>query len=156
MLEIDESQRTKLLAVGVIGIIAILGCWFFFFRSSEAHVSGLVTLDQTPLQAAQLVFLAEGSELTSPVLAVTNSEGRYKLAGSAGAGVPPGKYRVVVTKIGKLDGTALSGEDLESARETGQLKNLVPASYENFETTPLRAEFQSGNNTVHLELRNQP
>jgi hypothetical protein len=63
---------------------------------------------------------------------------------------------VVVTKIGRADGTALSGEELESARESGQLKNLVPAVYESQETTPLKCELVAGGNTVHLKLRKQP
>jgi hypothetical protein len=60
-------------------------------------VSGTVTLDDKPLEGAEVTFLpAEGGK---PASGFTGSDGTFKLTTfSTGDGAQPGEYRVTITK----------------------------------------------------------
>ena len=149
----SDSDNTPLIVGAGIAVVLLLAIFFFFRGPSEAHVAGKATFDGTPLTGAQVVFLIEGQAKQAPVLTQTDGEGRYVLIGNNGAGVPLGKYRVVVSKLALKDGTLPPGEALEQARLDGLLLNCLPPVYEDRSTTPLQFELQSGANTINLELK---
>jgi hypothetical protein len=125
------------------GFLLLAGC------ASDARVSGTVTLDGEPVRGAQVVFARDGS---GPVVAQTDDAGRYALVGNTGAGLPPGEYRVTVTKEAMKDGTVPTGEALTQARAKGLLKNVLPAKYAEPGTSPLRFDLAPGSRAIDLPL----
>src|SRR5205823_2677672 len=113
MAEKQTPDRTLRLpgAAVVLGVGVLLlfsGC-----GPHEARVAGKVTLDNEPLAGAQVVFVGEEEKNQAPVVAQTDDAGYYKLVGNQGAGIPVGKYKVIVTKMALKDGTIPRSEKLE-------------------------------------------
>jgi hypothetical protein len=124
-------------------LLLVAGC------ASDARVSGTVTLDGEPVKGAQVVFARDGS---GPVVALTDDAGRYALVGNTGGGLPPGEYRVTVTKGALKDGSVPTGEALTEARAKGLLKNVLPAKYAEPGTTPFRFDLAAGSRAIDLPL----
>jgi len=83
----------------LVALSAIVGC-----GQSEYElvpVSGLVTLDKSPLEDAQVTFTSIGSGAGTTSVGHTDSEGRYELStmkeGYHGATV--GRHRITVTTV---------------------------------------------------------
>lgn len=92
-------------------------------------VSGLVTLDGKPLAGAAVTYIPEGPG--QPSVATADESGRYTLETINTAGVKPGTYKVVVTKIAFTpvdERTGVGGQPLPSP---------VPAKYTKVETSGL-------------------
>ena len=152
----NEADNTKRSIIGAtIAIVVVVIAGFFWMGKKEAKVTGIVTLDGTPLSAAQVVFIGEGADNQSPVVAQSDEAGKYRLTGNTGGGVPLGKYRAMVSKLTLMDGTLPAGEALEKARVDGLLVNTLPKDYEDRATTPLQFELHQGANTINLELKKQ-
>ena len=149
--ESDNSRRLIISGVVAIALVVVIG--FFFMGKQEANVSGTVTLDGTPLSAAQVVFIGEDANNQSPVVAQSDDAGKYSLTGNTGGGLPLGKYRVMVSKMSLQDGTRPAGEGLEKARVDGLLLNTLAKEYEDQATTPLKFELHQGANTIDLKLK---
>ncbi|MFO0927319.1 MAG: hypothetical protein U0736_09800 [Gemmataceae bacterium] len=138
------------LLAGVIAVLLLAG------GGKEARVSGAVTLDGQPLSTAQITFIGEDEKNASPVVALSEPDGKYRLLGNQGGGVPVGKYRVVVTRMALRDGTIPDARHLQDARNRGLLVNSVPPVYEDRGTTPLQFDLRGGAQTVDLALKKQP
>jgi hypothetical protein len=147
-----DSPRTLWLG-GVLILIACIAVGVFLsLGRRESHVSGRVTLDGELVGGAQIVFFADGAEHPAPLIAQSEGDGRYILIGSHAGGITPGKYKVIVSKMAFKNGTLPKGEQLEQARADGTLINLLPAVYEERNTTPLSFEIPSGISTIDLTL----
>ena len=154
----QRGPNKALLLVGVLAALAvgIYFLWSSLGRRTEAYVSGKVTLDGTPLAGAQIVFIGEDENHQTPIPAQADDVGTYRLIGPTNGGIPPGAYRVVVTRMALPDGTVPTGEKLHQAREDEQLVNQVPAIYEDRSSTPLRFDIPAGQRSINLELTKQP
>ncbi len=149
-------NRTAIyLGAGVVVLVAGAGLVLLLSGSTEAHVTGQVTLDSQPVPGAQVVFLGEAADNQAPLVTLADDQGNYRLVGNHGAGIPVGKYRVIVDKMALADGTIPQGELLVQARARGLLRNVLPKAYEDRATTPLQFDIQAGGRTVHLELKKQ-
>lgn len=109
-------------------------------RPSLGRVSGLVTLDNSPVEGAEVQFLpVDGGR---PSTGITDAQGRYTLQyteNSSGAVI--GQHSVSITTGGyrqQPDGT------------TTESPERIPARY-NTETT-LTQDVQSGSNEINFEL----
>jgi len=111
-----------------------------------------VTLDNAPVAGAQVAFIGEG-EKNAPIVALTDNEGKYKLVGHHGRGIPAGKYKVVLSKPALRDGTVPTGEKLEQARADNLLVNVLPRIYEDRTTTPLQFDVKIGPSVIDLPLQ---
>jgi hypothetical protein len=153
----DESGRSFLIPLVGIAVALLLGIgcvWFFFVRSRDAAVSGLVTFDQKAVPGAVIVFVSE-SEVAIPTQ--SDESGNYRLIGNTGAGIPPGSYKVTVTQDTLKDGSVPKDiKQLQRARADGLLENRLPSAYSDHRTTPLRFDIHSGNNMVNLEVKKNP
>lgn len=108
-------------------------------------VQGVVSLDKTPLEDANLMFLS--SQSTVPIaMAITNSAGEFTMAtvGSS-QGVPPGSYKVVVHKLGDTRPRSL---------QASQPPQVVPAVYGDVATTPLSIKVPTGGD-VTFDLKSK-
>jgi hypothetical protein len=141
-------------AVGAFVVVALGGV--FLARPGDARVSGKVTVDGEPVAGAQVIFIGEDENNQAPLVATTGEGGTYCLIGNKGGGIPPGKYKVAVTRMALKDRTVPTGEKLEQARSKGLLLNVLPKVYEHRSTTPLSFDVPPGHRTIDLALRKRP
>jgi len=151
----DERKKIPWGPIGGISVAVVLlsiAAWYFL-SPNTGTVSGAVTLDGKSLAGAQLVFLHDDPK-ASPLPAATADDGTYVLYGPTSAGVPVGKYKVVITKMVRKDGKARPmGE--EAVVEQSEEINVVPAEYGDFAQTPLRPEVNRGANLIPFQLRSK-
>jgi hypothetical protein len=130
-------------------------------------VSGKVTLDKQPLAHKTIRFVPEEGTPGDGAGATTGADGGYSLiAVRPGTmkdvkGVPPGKYRVVVTEpilpietpqpAGAESAPAADGPDRKRPR-----RSKVPRAYTTAETTPLKVEVPKGGGPLDLPLTSPP
>lgn len=152
----SEKQNPLLIPLAAVAVVLVIvtGCvWFVWLRTTGADVRGQVTLDGDPVVGAMIVFIGQDAGNKSPMTAQSDDEGNYRVVGNTGPRIPPGKYKVVVTKEALKDGKVPTGEALIKARNDGLLVNVLPKKYELESTTPLEFDVTSGGNTINLELK---
>lgn len=122
-------------------------------------VTGTVTLDGKPLENAQVTFVPMSVDLHGGLdaNAQTDAEGKYELQSDQGraVGAKPGKYRVVISRLHRPDGTiALLSPDKSPMQLMieDQAKESIPARYSDSLKTVLRAEVPAGGGTQDFRL----
>lgn len=132
---------------------------------ATVSAGGIVLLDGQPLEGASIVFspVAPGEHAAS---AVSGRGGEFELkAFPSKAGAVPGEYHIGVTKTVDVGPAAALkpeafGEDAghaESSPAPREYKNLIPAKFENAETSGLKAEIPEGGTTgLRIELKSSP
>jgi hypothetical protein len=123
--------------------------------SSAGPVQGRVTMDDKPVDSATVSFVEEKTKRSSS--GFTDPEGNFTLATlKPGDGVPPGTYKVTVTKSATKvaassdtssptvpiipDPKAKPGEGAGEDRN----KNILPALYQDVQTTPFKFDVPAG------------
>ena len=104
--------------------------------SDRVAVTGTVTLDGDPLPGAVVTFHPDGATAGQGGSGRTGPDGTYTLTSAGGAGVPPGAYKVVISRPLRPDGSPPDPgrPPIESdARET------LPAVYSSLDATTLTA-----------------
>ncbi len=168
--------RVKLLFMAVCLLslsTCLVGCGDKLSGPATEPVSGVVTLDGTPVPQANVVFLPDAKN-GKPASGVTDENGRYELTTfNPKDGAMAGSYKVMITKA-KAENTSdvdLSGlseeEALEKAaeeyyssdaykkqgsRQADQVVNLIPANYGNVVQSGLTASVAKGKNTFDFAL----
>ncbi|GIW97346.1 MAG: hypothetical protein KatS3mg111_0679 [Pirellulaceae bacterium] len=110
--QLEETLMLKqLFSVGAMLLsITLMGCG----GEKLYPVTGTVTVDGSPVEGLQVVFAPENGEgLTGT--GTTDAAGKYKIVTMKGAGLPPGNYRVAISKIKAL-ATNRSSEDISQQR----------------------------------------
>ncbi len=125
-----KSLRAALVVLLIAGMIAA-GCGRSGRpRVKTAKVSGTVKLDGSPLEGAQVNFVAQ----SYAGVATTDSSGRYELDAE------PGENTVYIRKYegmgSSFDETMLTESD--TGRDIGGPKQLVPAQYSDPAKTELK------------------
>ena len=116
-------------------------------------VTGVITYNGEPLANATVKFIptdATGSQSYGK----TNEKGEYKLQtllGAADAGTTPGEYKVTVDCIETVETGNMIEENGEEKPET-VAESLIPAKYNNAETSGLTATVAPGDNTINFDL----
>ena len=120
-------------------------------------VTGVVTMNGSPLAGATVTFLPDGTGNTA--VGTTDASGKYTLQtmlGAADAGTTPGDYVVTISKkenrpTGQQEWSESAGEmvDIMSAHEQ------VPAKFTNKSSTPLKATVVAGQaNSFDFDVSN--
>lgn len=93
-------------------MLVILGC-DKATDPSLATVSGTITLNDQPLTYATVTFVPKDGTPGFGGVGKTDAAGKYRLAGSRNneKGIPPGEYRVIISKRLMPDGTELAPDD---------------------------------------------
>lgn len=117
-------------------------------------VTGVVTLDGKPLPKATVRFIPQdGAKQGYGGSGVTDSAGKYELKSLAGqeaaAGTPPGKYKIIVTKLIKPDGTVA---DMMEPPMMSAAKESIPLRYSDTATSVLSETVSSSGGTFNFEL----
>jgi len=161
------GSRLPLAAGWLFVVLLLAGCGGK--SGSFATVSGVVTHNGTPVEGAQVIFNptveVDGKKQTS-YAALTDSSGKYVIAGvGKEPGLPPGMYKVTVTKYegGKGPSTAegmdagqadAMASDLGAAAGKGGPVNLLPKEYASVGSTKLTATLEEGKNQdVNFDLK---
>jgi hypothetical protein len=154
----ENSGPGKLVIFGGAFVLLFLICaggsYLLFGGSSLGRVTGTVTMDGQPLEAAEIVFHGEEDPKLPSIPGKTDKDGVYTLAGEPG--IAPGKYKIVILKLVMPDGKIPEGPAGEKAREDGLLKNVAPADYGDRDKTTLRAVIVAGNNKIDFPLKAAP
>ena len=162
------SGRSALARAGGFAVlIAAVGCSGTDL-GQFANVSGTVTHNGTPVEGAKVLFqgTTEGEGgAKNTFSAYTDSSGKYAISGVGNnPGIPPGLYKVAITKYlgpkGVMTGEEYDPGQIEAMISDGQgaaavgLKNLLPKEYASPETTKLSVTVESGKNeNVNFDLK---
>lgn len=128
-------------------------------------VTGVVTLDDKPLDGATVTFHAPASSpdgKTIPsAIGTTDSSGRFKLmTWQPNDGAAAANYTISVSKYEAAPATGSTGGEYvppDPKVKPVAPKALVPAKYLNHQKSGLMAEVKSsGKNEFKLELKSQP
>lgn len=144
-----------------IACFAILGCGSD--RPELVPVTGLVTLDGTPLTTGRIEFFPISGR---PAYGAIGGDGRYELTSyEQGDGAPPGSYVVTVTaRQDVVDGPVyasiedeMRGKPISNQQGAGPSRPrwLAPSLYANRSTTTLAANVGDGSE-INFELKSKP
>jgi Carboxypeptidase regulatory-like domain len=127
-----------------------------------AHVSGTVTLDGAPVEGAKVTFVStvEVKGAKAEYSTVTDSSGKYMIAGvGKDPGIPPGMYKVVITKLVMKGGKVKAPEegfDMMQLEMSGMGVNELPKGYAEVNSTKLSATLETGKNpNVNFDLKSK-
>ncbi len=151
--------RSLVAGIGCYVVVAAIGCGG---TGNFGTVTGIVTHKGTPVDGAKVEFHGTTQEAgRSDIFATqTDSSGKYFIAGIGDrAGIPPGMYKVVITKYEGnmamnapaegMDPGQMEAQMSDMAPGTGAakaIKNHLPDEYASPATTKLSSTVQSGKN----------
>ena len=159
------ARRRLTPALGFVGLLAVLGC------SKEGSttfstVSGIATFNGSPMEGARIEFpsTTESEGKHQSYASVTDSSGKYMIAPAGkNPGIPPGMYKVVITKTNMKGGDPNAGKEgfdagqIEAAASAGGspgIINYLPREYGSLATTKLSATIDVGKNPdVNFDLK---
>lgn len=151
------ALRLSVRAGAFVALAALVGCSGGGDKNL-ATVSGAVTLDGAPLDGAKVTFhgTVEVNGARGNYSAYTDGGGKYLIAQvGKDPGIPPGMYKVTVTKAEPGAKGALPPDfDAGQVEAAGGGRNTLLQEYETFATTKLSATLQTGKNeNVNFELK---
>jgi hypothetical protein len=120
---------------------------------SLVPVSGTVTLNDQPLANATVTFIPKDGTPGFGGLGKTDAAGKYKLRGSRddATGIPPGEYRVVISKRLMPDGSEVLAND-NTPPMNSPAKESLPAAYSSMAASTLSATVRHGDGPVDFAL----
>jgi hypothetical protein len=151
-------------ALGLL-LLAAVGCGDG--RPKLVAVRGCLTLDEKPMPAKTVQFIPEPGTLGQGAGGNTDQNGHYTLlavrpgATEDAAGIPPGKYRVIVTEPRfPIDLPVQDAEQEEATPAVGlpapltpSRKRGIPPVYSNPDTTPFHVEVSEEGGVIDLPLK---
>lgn len=107
-------------------VLALAGCGGAKSEKPEklAPVNGMVTLDGKPLTMAAMTFLPDGETKGIAGVAYTGEDGKFEAKWRTETGIPPGSYKVVVSRLGLPDGSPVPPG--QSAADVGAIETVPP------------------------------
>jgi hypothetical protein len=116
-------------------------------------VTGRVLMNGQPLGHATVTLIPTGDTKGGDVVGVTDAEGDFELRQVNGAvGSPPGRYKVIVSRYTKPDGTPIPFDSGELPANLGAVESLPP-HYSNFDQTELQADIPEMGAELKFELK---
>lgn len=134
----------------LLGLMATFLCFCSGCSGTyDSTVSGVVTLDSTPLTGGSVSYIPNSPGPAS--YAVVLGDGSYTVNTGREVGLPAGEYTVTVMAREK------SIEDT-SGRGLPPLpgKQITPPWYSQKKSSPLKFSITSGSNDINLELSSDP
>ena len=135
------------------GLIGVVGCAKSGVSGPSANITGKISLQGKPVAGAMVQFIP-ADKGGVPGSARTDADGHYQLVSAKGmAGVTPGEYKVVISRILGPDGKELPPE---TSPFSGGGKETLPPFYSKPEDTILTATVAgSGSITIDFPLTGQ-
>jgi len=131
-------------------LVAVIGC------SSNKPVKVLVTKDGTPVSGAMVVLTS--SDNKSSANGETGADGVAAVTPGPNKGVPPGTYKVTVTKISAPTGGPAAPGSPEAMKmmTSGGRKSELPLIYGDIGTSPLTLTVPPPEAPAKIELKSNP
>ena len=144
------TRRSKWLAVGLVA----LACGCSKTDPSLVPVTGTVTLNDQPLANATVTFIPKDGTPGFGGVGKTDAAGKYTQKGSRddAPGIPPGEYRVVVSKRLMPDGSELPAND-NTPPMNSPAKESLPDTYSSMAASTLSATVQPGVGPLDFALK---
>jgi hypothetical protein len=140
------AKRKLLALIGTIAVAAATGCG----SSSEATVSGVVTLDGNPIPKGGMISFVPAAQGTQSY-AMSDDSGGYEVYTGRTEGLRAGEYKVTVV--------AREKSALTMAADGGPPppgKEITPRWYAYPDSSGLSFKVEPGSNEINLELTSQP
>ena len=133
------STRRLTGAAAVTGLLTVVGCGSG--GSATTPVTGRVVVDGRPAaNAIVTLHPADGRPAAEKPVGTAGPDGEFDLTtGTTGDGAPPGEYRVTVSWLQPVANRRKGGDG-----DDAPPRSLLPATYANPATTPLRATVRPG------------
>ncbi|QDT44010.1 hypothetical protein Pan241w_41140 [Gimesia alba] len=151
-----KLQSYRVHFVLCILLVGMTGCGGANAKESlpeTVPVSGIVTMNGTPLVSATVTFVPQGATKGVECVGVTDETGKYTLKQVRGAeGAPPGDYRVVINHFIKADGTPIKIDGTEAPANLGADESLPPI-YSSFTDSKLSAKVSQAGGDFPFELK---
>ncbi|MDA1163801.1 MAG: carboxypeptidase-like regulatory domain-containing protein [Planctomycetota bacterium] len=107
------------------------------FAKDLVAVSGTVTMDSKPLEGAMVTYIAQDGPSRSST-AMTDASGQYSMTTpTAGEGILPGAYTVIISKLLMPDGSPIPPDT--APMDVGA-EELLPEKYSSVAAPTLSAE----------------
>ena len=144
------TGRIGWLAVGLLALAG--GCGKS--DPSLVPVTGTVTLNDQPLANATVTFIPKDGTPGFGGVGRTDAAGKYALKGSRddAAGVPPGEYRVVVSKRLMPDGTEVPAND-NTPPMNSPARESLPEAYSSMSLSTLSATVRPGAGPMDFAMK---
>jgi hypothetical protein len=143
---------------GLLGLVALAvstGC-SFDDRPKGVPVAGVVSHQGKPVEGADVAFSMgfNEDEMGAGAYGRTDENGRFELAArETSAGIPPGSYRVKITKFHVESGWTPDHDEGVRPKETESME--LPSKYASFSSSGLTADVVDGStNEFEFELTN--
>ncbi len=123
----------------IVGLVCLFGC-SEGRKGDKAEVSGMVTLDGTPVVDAQIRFMPKDNQALGTAFCRTDTKGEFIIKPDANDNnwLKPGKYKVLISKIAPIQVKAMGAPEV----------NLLPPLYSLQNKTPLIADLKNGENKL--------
>jgi hypothetical protein len=149
-----HTRRRFCQLLGGLALGASVGC---SPKGSYATISGIVTYNGAPVADARVTFTSttESNGVRYTFSSVTDTEGKYVVA-SVGKepGVPPGAYKVTVTKYRMKPGIQIPEDfDIVQIEASGSGESVLPKEYGSDKTSKLTASLETGKNEKNFDLK---
>lgn len=133
----------RFLSVALVALVALVGC-SSSSGTKPVAVSGKVTYKGVPVPGAMVQFMPTSKE-GEPASGRTDASGQYQLVSPKGAqGVPPGEYKVAISRMIGPDGKELPPD---VSPFSGGGKEGMPSFYSSMQDTQLTATVLAGAST---------
>jgi hypothetical protein len=118
-------------------------------------VNGIVTIDDKPLDGATVTFYGETG---AGGFARTGTDGKFVITGMKGQdGLPPGSYKVTVSKMNAADGSEIDPSDPAVGAVTEvDVKNDLPPVYSDPSQTILKYSVTGDGKPIEIKLESKP
>ena len=152
----SEIAVLKAIAFG-LAVFCIAGCGKGVVSPDPGVVvTGMVTMDGKPLPKATVRFVPESTKQGFGGSGVTDSAGKYELLSLVGeeaaVGTPPGKYKVIITKMIKPDGSVA---DMMEPPMMSAARESFPLQYSDTASSILNETVSSSGGTFNFELTSE-
>lgn len=123
---------------------------------SLVPVTGTVTLNDQPLANATVTFIPKSGTPGFGGVGKTDAVGKYKLAGSRDneSGIPPGEYRVVISKRLMPDGSDLPAND-NTPPMNSPARESLPAAFSSMAASTLSETVRPGMGPIDFPLKDK-
>ncbi|MGV2335940.1 MAG UNVERIFIED_CONTAM: carboxypeptidase-like regulatory domain-containing protein [Planctomycetaceae bacterium] len=119
-------------------------------------VTGTITLDGKPLDNARITYYPSSAAQGDGASGTTDSAGKYELQSVFGSevviGAAPGKYKVVISRMVRPDGTPMPADSQEPPIMSGARESIA-LQYSGFGTSVLSATVATSGGTFDFALK---
>ena len=124
------------------------------FKGDLVPVSGVVKLDDKPLDHATVTFAPTGQTKGFGASGKTDANGNYSLTTPSGnPGVLPGEYKVSISKVVDAKSGAVVETGSIGRPGAGGTKQSVPVKYSDAATTELKKTVPPGGGKIDFTLK---